>query len=63
MSPTTFRVARMPWRPQAIWTRCPNMKCGADVVVAAGADRAKCKQCGLEWPWTKTALVRGTRGA
>jgi hypothetical protein len=51
-------------RPRRVmWTRCPEMSCRADVVVSLDSDRAKCKRCGKEWPWKKTGLIHGTRGA
>lgn len=63
---TTFRVVhggRRPLQgPAMVWARCPNMACGADVVVKADADRASCKVCGNQWPWAKSALIRATRG-
>jgi 5-methylcytosine-specific restriction endonuclease McrA len=43
--------------------RCPNMACQADVVVNLNTDRAHCSYCGNDWPWGKTALLRGTRRA
>jgi hypothetical protein len=43
--------------------RCPNLACQADVVVNLDTDRAHCSYCGNDWPWGKTALLRGTRRA
>lgn len=46
-----------------VTVQCPNLACRERVVVSLDADRANCKRCGNQWPWAKSALLRGTRGA
>jgi hypothetical protein len=44
-----------------IEVRCPSEKCAASVVASLDSPMAKCKACGLEWPWSKSAMIRATR--